>query len=547
MSNGFAPSQIISLEGLTMRSIAQHLIRSLPTRTSRGTLPVLFVLIILVLAACGSPPPATTHAKAGGKITVGLGADIITLDPLKSSSFYDRQVMLNIYDTLVRIDAQNNIKPDLATSWQYTTPTELVFTLRTDVKFADGTTLDASAVVTNINRILTTPTSPRASEIATVKSVDAVDGSHVRFNLTKPFAPLLASLTDRAGMILSPAVLQSKGATAVANTPTDAGSGPFIASAWVKGDHLTVTRNPHYWQKDDQGTALPYLQSITYRPFTDGTVEFTNLETGNIEVADGIDPNDVAQAKSNPDLVYKQIPSLSFGGIQLNVDTPPLNNVHVRRAISWGVNREEILNSVNKGVGVVAQGPIPPTSWAFNSKFAPYQYDVNKAKAELQQAGMTSVSFTLKTVSGSALATQQAQFLQSELQPAGIKVTIQQETFATLLDDTQTHHFQAAVLGWSGRPDPDGNMYAWFHTGGGFNDMQYSNPQVDKLLEQARASNDQPTRIKDYQQAEQIIMSDASYVFLGHGVSIQATTKKVQNFLILPTGIMEFNSVYLSL
>ncbi len=530
-----------------MRSIAQHLVRSLPTRTSRGTLPVLCILVILLLAACGGSPPATTHAKVGGKISVGLGADIITLDPVKSSSFYDRQVMLNIYDTLVRIDAQNNIQPDLATSWKYTSPTELVFTLRTDVKFADGTSLDANAVVTNINRILNSnPASPRLSEISTVKSVDPIDSSHVRFNLTKPFAPLLSSLTDRAGMILSPAVLQSKGAAAVANTPTNAGSGPFIVSNWQKGDHLTVTRNPHYWQKDAQGTALPYLQSITYRPFTDGTVEFTNLETGNINVADGIDPNDVKQAQSNPDLIYKQIPSLSFGGIMLNVTKPPLNNMHVRRAIAWGVNRDEILKIVNKGVGVVAQGPIPPASWAFSSKFAPFSYDVNQAKAELQMAGMSSATITLETVSGSTLATQQAQFLQSELQPAGIKVNIQQVTFSTLLDDTQTHNFQAAVLGWSGRPDPDGNMYSWFHTGGGNNDMLYSNPQVDKLLEQARVDTDQPTRIKDYQQAEMLIVNDASYVFLGHGISIQASTNKVQNFLLLPTGIMEFNSVYLN-
>lgn len=532
-----------------MRSITQHLVRSLPMRNARAALPILAILFVLLLAACGGPSQNstnTTQSKFGGKLNVGLGADVITLDPLQSSSFYDRQVMLNIYDTLVKGDAQNNIQPDLATSWQYTTPTELVFTLRTDVKFADGTSFDASVVKANIDRILTTPASPRFSEISTVKSVDVIDSSHVRFNLSKAFSPLLSQLTDRSGMMLSPAVLQAKGESAVANTPTNAGSGPFIVSQWIKGDHLTITRNPHYWQKDAQGNALPYLQSITYRTFTDGTVEFTNLETGNIDVADGFNPNDLPQIKSNPDLVYKQIPSLSFGGIELNVTVAPLNNVHVRRAIAWGVNREEQLQVISKNIGVVAQGPIPPTSWAFDSSFAPYHYDIAQAKAELQQAGVTSVTFTLKTVSGSPTATQQAQLLQSELQPAGINVQIQEETFATLLSDTQSHNFQAAVLGWSGRIDPDGNMYSWFHTGGGNNNMLYSNPQVDALLEQARVSSDQATRTQDYRQAEQLIVSDASYVFLGHGVSIQATSKKVQNFLLLPTGIMEFAGVYMN-
>ncbi len=532
-----------------MRSITQHLVRGIPTRNvARGTLPVLVILFTLLLAACGGPAQTSTtqHSKFGGALKVGLSADIITLDPLKSSSFYDRQVMLNIYDTLVRIDAQNNPQPDLATSWTYNTPTDLVFTLRTDVKFADGTTFDAAAVVSNINRILNDQTSPRFSEISTVKSVVAIDSSHVRFTLTKAFSPLLAALTDRAGMMLSPTELQKLGESAVANTPSNAGSGPFIISAWIKGDHLTVKRNPHYWQKDDQGNALPYLNSITYRPFTDGTVEFTNLKTDTINVADGVNPNDVPQVKSDPNLVYKQIPSLSFAGIELNVTAPPLDNIHVRRAVAWGVNRDEILHNIAKDIGVVAQGPIAPSSWAFSNSFTPFHYDVSQAKAELQLAGLTSATITLKTVSGSPLALEQAQFLQSELQPAGITVNIVPETFATLLSDTQTHHFQAAVLGWSGRPDPDGNIYSWFHTGGGNNNMVYSNPQVDMLLEQARATSDQSTRIKDYQQAEMQIVSDASYVFLGHGVSIQASSKKVQNFLLLPTGIMEFASVYLN-
>lgn len=530
-----------------MRSITQHLVRSLPTRHARGMLPVLVILCMMLLAACGGPAQTTTtHSKFGGKLNVGLSADVITLDPLMSSSFYDRQVMLNIYDTLVKIDAQNNVQPDLATSWQYPSPTELVFTLRTDVKFADGTPFDASVVVANINRILATPSSPRFSEIATVKSVTAVDASHVRFDLTKPFSPLLAALTDRAGMMLSPAMIQSLGESAIANKPSKVGSGPFIVTDWIKGDHLTITRNPNYWQKDDQGNALPYLQSITYRAFTDGTVEFTNLETGNIDVADGFNPNDLGQLKSDPNLVYKQTPSLSFSGIELNVTAAPLTNIHVRRAVAWAVNRDEVLHIIGKDIGVVAQGPIPPGSWAFSSSFTPFHYDVSQAKAELQQAGLTSVTFTLKTVSGSPLATQQAQLIQSELQPAGINITIQEETFSALLSDTQTHNFQAAVLGWSGRPDPDGNMYSWFHTGGGNNNMNYSNPQVDTLLEQARIDSDQTARIKDYQQAEQQIVSDASYVFLGHGVSIQATSKKVQNYLLLPTGIMEFAGVYLN-
>lgn len=517
------------------------------TRAMFGFASALMVCV-LALAGCGSSSTGggtTAGPKFGGTLNIGLTSDVVTLDPLKSSALVDREVMLNMYDTLVGVDDKNNIVPDLATSWSFPTPTQVVFTLRSDVQFQDGTPFNADAVVTNINRILNTKSSPRHSELSTVTSVAAVDPTHVQFNLKSAFSPLLATLSDRAGMILSPAVLQAS-ESQIANAPTNAGSGPFMFSTWAKGDHLTLTRNPHYWRKDSSGKALPYLDTLNYRPITDENVMYTNLQTSTIQVAMAIAPTDVQNAQSNPNLVYKQIPGLSFFGFLLNVKQAPLDNMHVRRAISFGVNRQEIVTSVLHNVGVVAQGPISPSSWAYSSSIAPYSYDVATAKSELQQAGVSSAAFTLLVASGSPVNALEAQFIQQELQPAGITVTIKQETFAAILSDTAAHNYQAALIGWSGRPDPDGNTYGWFHTGGGFNDMQYSNPQVDALLEDARASSDQAKRASDYQQAEQQMLQDAPYVFINHGVAIQGSTKNVQNFPLAPTGIMMFVQTYLS-
>lgn len=526
--------------------ISAPTMRGMPRRWSIGPLVMLAAMAIVLLAGCGGTNSGSGGPKTGGTLNVALDSDVVTLDPILSSALVDREVMLNVYDTLVRSDEKNNIQPDLATSWSYSTPTTLVFTLRSGVKFQDGTPFNADAVVFNIDRILNTPSSPRHSELATVTSVTKVDDTHVQFNLAKPFSPLLATLSDRAGMMLSPAVVQAQG-SALANDPAKAGTGPFEFSSWVKGDHLTIARNPRYWQKDANGNSLPYLDKVTYKPITNGSVRFTNLETGTINVAQDLDPTDVPSAKSNANLVYKQIPGLSFFGMELNTQAAPFNNVHLRRAVSWGVNRQEILTSVLHGIGVLAQGPISPSSWAFNSGFQPYSNNQSTAKSELQQGGMPSgFSFTLLIASGSPLNTQEAQFIQSELQPVGITVNIVQETFAKLLSDSAAHNFQAALLGWSGRVDPDGNMYAWFHTGGGFNDMQYSNTQVDALLEDARAQSDQAKRTTDYQQAEQLILQDAPYVFINHGVAEQASTKTVQNFALLPTTIMRFTQVSLS-
>jgi peptide/nickel transport system substrate-binding protein len=499
-------------------------------------------MLALTLAACGGTT-TSTGVKSGGTLNVGLDSDVVRLDPVKSTALVDRQVMLNLYDTLVRVDSQNKIQADLATDWKYPTSTQLVFTLRSDVKFQDGTPFNADAVVTNINRILNDPSSPRHSEISSVASVQAVDPTHVQFNLSKPFGPLLAALTDRAGMMLSPQAIAS--GEDLVNAPKNAGSGPFEFVEWVKGDHLTMQRNPNYWDKSSTGASLPYLDKVIYHPITNESVMYTNLQTGTIQVAGSLGPTDVASAKANSALTYKQLPGLSFFGIELNTQAAPFNNVHARRAVSWGVNRQEIVTSVLHNVGVPAQGPISPSSWAYSSSIAPYSYDTTKAKAELQAGGLTSLTFTLIIPSGSPATAQLAQFLQSELQGAGITMNIKQETFASLLADSASHNYQAALLGWSGRPDPDGNMYSWFHTGGGFNDMQYSNPQVDAALDAARTSNVQADRATDYQQAETLMLQDAPYVFLYHGVSIQATTKNVQGFTLLPTGIMEFENVSL--
>src|SRR5437868_10707306 len=145
-------------------------------------------------------------------------------------------------------------------------------------------------------------------------------------------------------MILSPTAVQKLG-SGLANGPLNAGSGPFLFKEWVKGDHLTVVKNPHYWMKDAQGNTLPYLQSIRYVPITNESVMYSNLETGNINVADDLGPTEVTAAKSNPNLIYRQEPGLSFFGFMLNTKTAPFNNVHIRQAIEWGVNRPEIVNT----------------------------------------------------------------------------------------------------------------------------------------------------------------------------------------------------------
>ncbi len=520
-----------------------------PRRLVRTVFAVLSLasLVTLALAGCnnGSTTGAGNQPVRGGTLNLGLNAELNTLDPLKSTALVERQVMLNIYDTLLRVDATNTVQADLATSWTYADPKTLTFTLRSDVTFQDGTPFNADAVVFNINRYLTTTGSARKSEISTISSVKAVDPTHVQFNLSKPFAPLLATLTDRSGMMLSPTALQAASADPT-NKPTNMGSGPFSFKEWTKNDHLSIVRNASYWRKDSSGGALPYLDGVTYKAITNGTVMFQNLQAGSIQIAQTISPPDVATAKSNSSLTYNQIPGLGFGGFELNTKKAPLTDVHVRRAIAYAVNPDEIIHSVLLDIGVKSHGPIPPSSWAYDASSAPVKFDVTQAKAELAQASTQHPTFELKISNGDPTTATEAQFIQSELQVAGITVNIKPEVFGTILNETSAFDFQAALIGWSGRPDPDGNMYSWFHTGQSNNTMQYSNATVDQLLEDARAQSTQATRATDYQNAEKQIVQDASYVFINHGVSAQISSTKVHNFTLAPTTIIDCSAIWLA-
>ncbi|HEU5229991.1 MAG TPA: ABC transporter substrate-binding protein [Ktedonobacteraceae bacterium] len=515
--------------------------------------PLIAILLacIFVLAACGGQTPPSTGNQSsntptkGGNIVEGLVAEPASMDPLTSASLYDADVMVNMYDTLLKYDVNSKIQPDLATSYTFASPTVLNLTLRNDVKFQDGTPFNADAVVFNISRFLNDPASPRFTDVAPIVSVQKTGDFQVQIKLKQPYAPMLNVLTGAVGTMLSPTAVKSLGKNLV-NAPVNAGSGAFIFVEWIKGDHLLLKANPNYWKKDAQGNRLPYLQSIRFRTITNLQVMYNNLETAQVQIATGIDPNDVVQAKSNPTLTYRQVTSPGFSSIQLNVSQPPLNNVHVRRAIAYAINRQEILDHVLQGVGFVAKGPLSPASWAYDKNFAGITFDLNKAKAELAQSGVSNVSFPLVISSGNPTILQEAQFIQSQLQAVGINISLKQETFATLVTDFQTFNYQSLLVGWTGSVDPDGTMYAMFYSTGGFNYTKYANAQVDSLLNSGRTTLDQAQRVPFYQQAQNIIVQDASRVFLTHGAVAQTTTSNVKNYPLYPSGVVDLTSVYLT-
>jgi peptide/nickel transport system substrate-binding protein len=232
--------------------------------------------------------------------------------------------------------------------------------------------------------------SVRKGEVANVASTDAVDPLTVKLNLKQPDSTLLAALTDRAGMMISPAALQKLGPDLERNA-TGAGTGPFQFVEWIKDDHLLLKRFDGYWNKE-----APYLDQVRYRPLPDDTVKLQSLQTGEIDVMDYLAPRNVSLAKGDSSVVVVDVPSLAAFWYMLNTTRPPFDNKALRQAVLYAIDTEAIVKGVWLSVGVPSNGPISPSSWAYDDTIKPIKRDLDKAKAKLAEGGMPN-GFTFST------------------------------------------------------------------------------------------------------------------------------------------------------
>jgi len=498
----------------------------------------LAIACLFLVAACGSGGGGGTQPvtpKHGGTATIALESELRTLDPLDSSLLVEREVFYNMYDSLFTIDPGLTIKAGLVKSWDVTDPTSYKFTLQSGVKYQDGTSFNAQSVKDNITRYKTAASSRRKSDLKSVTGVEVIDDTHVTLHLAKPDATLLATLVDRAGMMLSMDAVK-KGGQNFSLAPTGAGSGPFQFVEWKRNDHLTLTKNPTYWR-----SGLPYLDGVTYKAIPDVNAILAALKTGDIDIARAIAAKDVAGLRADSGFIYRNTPAIGFNGFELNTGAAPFNDPAKRKAVATAIDRYAILKNINFNIGVVGYGPIPPSSWAFDASEKIYDH----ADAAAAKSAATGFTFTYKTTSD-PVNQQLAQLMQSELASAGITMKIQTEEFATYQQECQSHQFEACGVNWSGRIDPDGNTYAWWHTGGDFNDSLYSNPQVDGWLEDARINTDQAKRKQDYDSAQKQIVADAPYVFTVFGVSAQISSNKVHGFTLYPDLMIRMAEVWKS-
>ena len=496
----------------------------------------LFALVALVGCGGGGAPQSNTPPNT---LYVALEAEPPELDPNLSSAYVDRQVMASLYDKLVDIDENGDIVPMLAKSYEVSDDGKVyTFHLRDGIKFHDGTPFNAEAVKFNLERYQEED-SVRSTEVEPIDSVEVVDPMTVRVTLSKPFAPFLAVLTDRAGIMASPKAIEENNGR-ISNDPV--GTGPFKFVERVRGDHITVEKNEDYWRE-----GLPKIDKIEYRGIDDENVQYQNLQSGELDLIDSIPFVEFKDLQESGDYRVSVEPGLGYQGIWLNVTQPPFDNKQLRQAVYRLVDRDAIVKAVLRGVGgTPANSPFSKSSWAYSEESDAYPpRSVEEAKALLEEAGEPNgFSFTLK-LDPSPTSQQLGQVIQNSLKPAGIEVKLEQIEFGTLLEQSTNGDFQALFLGWSGRIDPDLNIYDFTVTNGDFNDSGYSNPEVDRLLNEARTTSDKDRRKELYGQVMEILHEDVPYLYLYHNNSTTdfAMQKTVQGFQPYPDGILRLAGV----
>ncbi len=495
------------------------------------------LLLTLAVAASASARPA----KEGGTLVIGLTAgEPDVLDPSLARTFSGREVFLTFCEKLYDLNAKAQIVPQLAAALPTISKDKLTVTipLRKGIRFNDGTPFNADAVVKTLQRDQTLKGSTRASEISPVSDVAASGAYKVVIHLKAPYSPLTAQFADRAGMIMSPAQLDKLGDKFGTNPIC---VGPFNFDNRVAGDSITLVKSPFYYGKKNV-----HLDKIVFKVENDAAAAAAALKAGDLQALDGIDSTQLPGIRADKALRVIKQTSLGYQGITLNlgnkngllkgysnVGTPIAANDDLRKAFEMAIDRKAMNKVVFGGTVLPGCTPLSPSSVWYDPSVKCTPFNVAQAKKLVQSSGVSNPTVHLMVPVGT-VALRQAQFLQAEEQAVGIKVVIDSTDFVTSLSKADAGTYDTFQIGWSGRVDPDGNIYQFVHTLGSQNDSGYTNARLDLILSNARKAATEKARKTLYRAAQQIMLNDRPLIYLYHPVTRAGLSVKLKGVQMFP-------------
>jgi peptide/nickel transport system substrate-binding protein len=477
---------------------------------------------------------AGVHAQT--TLRIGLAEDPDILDPTMARTYVGRIVFASFCDKLFDIDEKLNIVPQLALSHETSADgKEMTIKLRPGVKFHDGEPFDAEAAKFSLERHLNMQGSFRKPELATVDHVDVVDPLTIKLVLKTPFSPLIAQLTDRAGMMVSPKAAKEAGDKFGVH-PVCAGPYKFVER--VQQDRIVFEKFTDYWNKDNV-----FIDRVVYLPIVDSTVRLANLKSGGLDLIERVLATDIKDVRADSRIKLSTALELGYLGLTININNdknkgPLSQSEKVRQALDLSIDREAINQVVFNGEFTPGNQWVSPEHPYYQKAFPIQKRDVAKAKALLKESGAAlPVSVDLMVPKGPENEAV-AQVLQSMAAEAGFDLKIRLIEFATSFKQAQAGEFQAFLIGWSGRIDPDGNSYVFLHTNAPQNDGKYSNPDADKALEDARLVTDPAQRKATYEKLTGIVLKDEPLIYLYHRKLLIAHTTKLEGYKQMPDGLV---------
>jgi peptide/nickel transport system substrate-binding protein len=484
----------------------------------------------LVAISCGT-------AAAQSALRIGLAEDPDILDPTLARTYVGRIVFASICDKLFDVDAKLNVVPQLALSNEISPDGKAVaIKLRPNVTFHDGEKFDAEAAKFSLERHMTMQGSFRKPELAAVDHIDVVDPLTIKLVLKSPFSPLIAQLTDRAGMMVSPKAAKEAG-DKFGLKPVCAGPYKFVER--VQQDRIVVEKFADYWNKDNV-----HIDRITYLPIVDPTVRLANLKSGGLDILERLLATDIKAVKDDSKLKLVAMPDLSYEGITINVangekaKSPLGQHVKVRQAFELSLDRDAINQVVFNGEFVPGNQWISPESAYYQKGLPIPKRDVAKAKALIKEAGVTPPIAVDFMVPQGAERKAVAEVMQAMAAEAGFDLKIRVTEFATSLKQSEQGEYQAFLIGWSGRTDPDGNIYIFEKTKAPQNVTGFSNPDVDQALDDARLTADPAKRKAIYEKAAKVLLSEIPILYIYHRKVLIAQTTRLEGFVPVPDGLV---------
>ena len=486
--------------------------------------------LILAQSAVGQQP------TAGGVLTFAAGSDPDSLDPQNTQSNPGEQVNRMMYDNLVRFNAKMQIEPALAQSWTQS-PDGLTWTfkLRKGVRFHDGSPFDAKAVKYFFDRVLGDEKPFKASLYTPfVQGAQVLDDNTVRVTLKQPFAAFLFRLAHSAGAIVSPAAHQKWGKDFALHP---VGTGPFKFVEWIKGDRVVVERSDAYWG------GRPLLDRVVVKTVKEDSARVLMLESGDADLIINITPEDIPRLRKDPRFVIESIPTARALFITINVKKKPFDDVRVRRALNHAVNREAIVKSIYQGNAEVIPGIVAPLQNGY-AKLSGYAYDSKKAKELLAQAGVPALKVKLWSPKGRYVKDfELAQAVQQDLAAVGIEATLSTMEWGAYLSATKTPAEQTDrelfLLGWSpSTGEAHWGTFPLLHSSQqapkGDNRGFFASKALDDAMDKAGTATSDKARLAALREAQQIVINDASHVFLISPNMIVGASKKVHAVVNLP-------------